>query len=79
MTGAGMYIPSDRTEWTAVESKISDVLAQTTNEMAHAECFDQEQRAEVYAILQAMKTDTANHRQMVELLAKNLCKGTCDA
>lgn len=75
MTGAGMYIATDPSDWAEAESRIGDVLAQTAEELAHAECFDQEQRAEIYAILQAIKNDTANHRQMVQLLAEKLSRG----
>jgi hypothetical protein len=75
MTGAGMYISTDPSGWADAESRIGDVLAQTAEELAHAECFDQEQRAEIYAILQALKTDTTNHRQIVELLAEKISRG----
>jgi hypothetical protein len=75
MTGAGTYVAADPSGWADAESRIGDVLAQTAEELAHAECFDQEQRAEIYAILQALRTDTSNHRQIVELLAGKLRKG----
>ncbi len=55
-----------------VESEIANCLSQTTDELAHSECFDLEQRAEIYAILQAIKTDTKIHRQTVDLLARKL-------
>lgn len=54
------------------EDGIARTLTLTADELAHAECFDEEQRAEIYAILQAIKTDTETHRQAVELLAKRL-------
>jgi len=80
MTGVGMYVAADPSGWADAESHIGDVLAQTSEELAHAECFDEEQRAEIYAILQALKTDTSNHRRIVELLAKKLSQGAvCDA
>ena len=69
----------DLSEWANVESRISNSLTETTDELARAECFDQEQRAEIYAILQAIKNDTDNHRQMIELLAKKLSKDTPNA
>ncbi|MBN1943387.1 MAG: hypothetical protein JW849_08860 [Phycisphaerae bacterium] len=79
MTGTGMYV-SDLSGWADAESRIGDVLARTTEELAHAECFNEEQRAEIYAILQALRNDTLNHRQMVELLAGKLRRGkTADA
>jgi hypothetical protein len=70
-----MYVAADPSGWADAESHIGDVLAKTAEELAHAECFDQEQRAEIYAILQALKTDTSNHRQIAELLAKKLRRG----
>lgn len=80
MTGAGMYVAADPLGWADAESRIGDVLAQTSEELAHAECFNEEQRAEIYAILQAIKADTSNHQQIVELLARKLSQGiVCDA
>jgi len=33
--------------------------------IAHAQCFDDEQRAEVYTILDALKSDCDAHRRIV--------------
>jgi hypothetical protein len=75
-----MYVAADPLGWADAESRIGDVLAQTSEELAHAECFNEEQRAEIYAILQAIKADTSNHQQIVELLARKLSQGiVCDA
>ncbi len=79
MTSMEAQLHQDLSEWANVESKISNSLTETTDELARAECFDQEQRAEIYAILQAIKNDTDNHRQMIELLAKKLSKDTPNA
>lgn len=62
-----------------VESRIADHLRETADELAHAECFDEEQRAEIYAILQALQNDSENHRAMIELLGKKIAGGACDA
>lgn len=75
MTGAGTYLEADLSGWASFELRIGDALAQTSDELAHTECFDQEQRAEIYAILQAMRNDTTNHHQMVELLARKCKQG----
>ena len=64
---------------TDAESKIAYSLASAAEELAHTECFDQEQRAEIYAILGAIKTDTENHRRTIELVADNPAKGVGDA
>ncbi len=72
MTGMEAQLHQNLSELVSVESKICNSLTETTDELARAECFDQEQRAEIYAILQAIKNDTDNHRQTIELLAKKL-------
>ena len=64
---------------TDAESKIANSLAVAAEELAHSECFDNEQRAEIYAILGAIKTDTENHRRMIELTADKVAKGVGDA
>jgi hypothetical protein len=79
MVGVEAQIPLDLSQWASGESLIYDALTQTAQELAHAECFDEEQRAEIYAILQAIKSDTANHRQMVEMLARKLQRGCANA
>jgi len=56
----------------AVERGLAETLARTAQQVQHAECFDQEQRAEIYAILQALKTDTEAHRIVAEFLARRL-------
>ena len=55
-----------------LEARLVAILGRTAKEVDHTECFDQEQRAEVYAILQALKSDTDVHRAMVDLLARQL-------
>lgn len=48
-----------------IENQLVDTLAQAASEVAHSECFDPEQRAEVYAILDTLKADTALHRSTI--------------
>lgn len=72
MTGAEIYRDADFAQYVSVESEIAESLSETADELAHTECFDQEQRAEIYAILQAIKTDTENHHRTVQLLAKKM-------
>lgn len=62
-----------------MEARIAESLDETADELAHAECFDQEQRAEIYAILQAIRTDATNHRAMIDLLAAKMVRGANDA
>jgi selenocysteine lyase/cysteine desulfurase len=62
-----------------LEHRLSAKLAETADEIQHVECFDDEQRAEIFAILQALRTDTEAHRAMADLLARQLYKGAGDA
>ncbi len=71
------YRHADISEMVGVESVIVNFLEETSDELAHAECFDTEQRAEIYAILQAIKADTVTHRKTIELLAAGLKEGGC--
>ncbi|MHC4983089.1 MAG: hypothetical protein ACYTF6_07975 [Planctomycetota bacterium] len=48
-----------------MEEQIAASLAATSNEVSRAECFDDEQRSEVYAILAALKADSKAHRNLV--------------
>jgi hypothetical protein len=48
-----------------LEDDLAAALDEAAHQIAHAECFDLEQRAEVYTILHAIQTDTAAHRQIV--------------
>jgi hypothetical protein len=60
------YIPV-KTSDTAlgVEEKLAASLMKTKAIIAHAQCFDDEQRAEVYTILDALKSDCDAHRRIV--------------
>ena len=64
---------------TDAESNIANSLAAAADELSRSECFDHEQRAEIYAILGAIKMDTENHRQMIELVADKVPKGVGNA
>ncbi|MBS3734577.1 MAG: hypothetical protein KGY99_06575 [Phycisphaerae bacterium] len=44
-----------------VESRLRAGLSATAASVARAECFDAEQRAEVYAILDSLRADTEAH------------------
>ena len=79
MACAGTYPDGDFARYVSVESKIAQSLSETADELAHSECFDQEQRAEIYAILQAIKTDTENHHKTVQLLARKMSEDIPDA
>ena len=66
MTEQGQYVPADvSVAVSKIEDQLAGVLLRTTKEIAHSECFDDEQRAEVYTILQTLKADTCLHRDIV--------------
>lgn len=48
-----------------LEDQLAAALSKATTHMARLEYMDDEQRAEIYTILQAMQTDTEAHRCMV--------------
>lgn len=74
-TRANQNIP----DLAGLEARIAEALDETADELAHAECFDQEQRAEIYAILQAIQNDASNHRALVDLLGAKMSQGSANA
>lgn len=63
----------------SMEDRIRASLMETSDDVAHSECFDAEQRAEVYTILKALTDNTETHSAMVKLLAHNLRGHSNDA
>mgnify|MGYP006293689037 FL=1 len=61
------------------EDHLAAVLARTAEEVAHAECLDTEQRAEVYAILESMSADSAAHRALIGRWVNDRTGKTADA
>jgi len=53
--------PSDLATLTRLEELSADQLAKIQYELDHTDCFDDEQRAEIYTILQALRDDTRAH------------------
>jgi len=56
----------------SMEERLGAILLRTADEVAHSECFDCEQRAEVYTILETLKANTETHRAMVKLLNRRI-------
>ena len=48
-----------------IEQGLVDTVQAAAREVQYTECLDDEQRAEVYSILHALKNDTEAHRQIV--------------
>ena len=51
-----------------IEAQLESALREVVDEIERVECFDSEQRAEVYTILQAMLSDCRAHRAVIERL-----------
>jgi hypothetical protein len=62
-----------------MESRLAVFVGQTRQDVAHAECFDDEQRAEVYAILEAIESDTNVHKKTIKFLEHRLLGEPTDA
>ncbi|MBL7133539.1 MAG: hypothetical protein ISS78_05525 [Phycisphaerae bacterium] len=58
-------VAADTSNVAALEDGLAATLAETYREVAHAECFDPEQRAEIYTILEILKADTDVHRETI--------------
>jgi hypothetical protein len=66
MKSPQQFVPVDLSaKAVSVESSIAEMLSRTSREISFSECFDDEQRAEIYTILHALDTDTQAHRQLV--------------
>ena len=58
-----------------VESRLAATLQAASDEVAHTECLDSEDRAEVYTILEAIVADTEVHHKTIQLLFHRLAEG----
>ncbi|MCP4377156.1 MAG: hypothetical protein GY794_13390 [bacterium] len=48
-----------------IEQGLVDTVQAAAREVQYTECLDDEQRAEVYSILHALRNDTEAHREIV--------------
>ena len=78
MAGAQADGMDGELKMTYIEEQLAVKIGETSDEVAHTECFDTEQRAEIYSILAALKLGTDAHRTQVKLLAKRLREKTAD-
>ncbi|MCK4601656.1 MAG: hypothetical protein KAU28_04275 [Phycisphaerae bacterium] len=79
MTGDGGLTSGSISGMVKMEDQLAATLFEASDEIAHTECLDNEQRAEVYTILQALKSDTNSHRALIELLARKVTGESPDA
>ncbi|MDY6914376.1 MAG: hypothetical protein SVT52_07975 [Planctomycetota bacterium] len=72
MTGdEGVYVP-DFSAVIRLEEQLAESLRETADDLAHTEFFDAEQRAELYTILEAMRSDTELHHDTLVRLNKRM-------
>jgi hypothetical protein len=62
-----------------VENQFAATLTATSDQIAHSECLDVEERSEVYTILKAIQADTKLHRETLEMLAHRFAGDAADA
>jgi len=67
MSGAGGH-EFDVSDLASVEEQLAASLSEAAADVARTEGFDAEQRAEIYSILEAMKSNSEIHRAKVKLL-----------
>lgn len=74
MTGLNTPDNQDLPNPAEVEQRLAAELDAASDEVARAECFDPEQRAEVYAILAALRDESHLHRDQAANLAGRYIK-----
>lgn len=70
---------TDMTGMVGLEDQLAAALDRAANEMARLEYIDDEQRSEIYTILQAMQSDTQIHRNLVGRWVSDREQGRGDA
>ena len=65
MTGINSTISDRLSALAEAEEQLASILNEATGDVARSRCFDKEQRAEVYAILEAMRSDVQAHSKSV--------------
>jgi hypothetical protein len=70
---------SDASEIQELESQLAAMISQSASEIAHNESLDYEQRAEIYAILQALQNDSQSDRQLATAVVTAIAQETARA
>ena len=68
---------SEMSRMTRIEEELAAAIEQAADQIAHAECFDLEERAEVYSILHALQADSAAHRHMLGQWVSDVAEAPC--
>ncbi len=70
----------DRLEKVAkLEASLLGRIEDAADELRHIECLDEEQRAEIHAILEAMKHDGQSHASAIRAMADGSAQEACNA
>ena len=67
------------TRMASLEEGLAATLTRASDDLAHTERFDSEQRAEVYAIIEAIRANSQSHLAMVSRLAEQIRTGKGNA
>lgn len=54
-------------------------IEDAADELMHIECLDEEQRAEIHTILEAMRHDSQSHASTIRALADGSAREACHA
>ena len=79
MTGMEGVGSTDVSAMASLEDRLAATLTETSHEVARMETLDGEERAEIYAILGALKADNEAHRALIDLLRIQLTRKAADA
>ena len=79
MTDEYASVPSDVSSVADLERQLAVTLSETSEGLARAECFDGEQRAELYTILRTLRADTELHCKWVGQWVREDPGGGADA
>jgi hypothetical protein len=66
-------------EMATLQEGLAATLLRTSDDIAHVESLDAEQRSEVYAILEAIRTNSQLHLATVARLARKIKGGEANA
>ena len=79
MSTAQRPLSEDLTGLARLEETLAGALTDAADEVEHADCLDEEQRAEVYTILQTLKADIELHRGLLNLMVEQVGEYASDA
>ncbi len=65
-------VPGQLQQMAAMEKSLLCCIRAASEDLQRVECFDEEQRAEVHAILEAIRHESESHSAMVQFLVARL-------